>query len=43
MESILIVEDKESMAEMLKETIETAGYIPIIAKDGIEVIKKIRE
>jgi DNA-binding NtrC family response regulator len=43
MESILIVEDKESMAEMLKETIETAGYIPIIAKDGSEGIKKIRE
>ncbi|HAM52717.1 MAG TPA: transcriptional regulator [Nitrospiraceae bacterium] len=43
MESILIVEDKESMAAMLKETIETAGYIPIIAKDGIEGIKRIKE
>lgn len=43
METILIVEDKESMAQMLKETMETAGYQPIIARDGAEGIIKIRE
>ncbi len=43
METILIVEDKESMAQMLKETMETEGYRPIIAKDGLEGIKKIKE
>ena len=43
MEIILIVEDKESMAQMLKETMETAGYHPIIARDGMEGIKKVRE
>lgn len=43
METILIVEDKESMAQMLKETMETEGYRPIIAKDGLEGIRKIKE
>ena len=26
METILVIEDKESMAEMLKETLESEGY-----------------
>lgn len=43
MESILIVEDKESMAEMLKETIEAAGYRPVIARDGSEGIRKLKD
>ncbi|HDH06484.1 MAG TPA: sigma-54-dependent Fis family transcriptional regulator [Nitrospirae bacterium] len=43
MEKILIVEDKESMARMLKETLETEGYKVVIAKDGAEGIKKVRE
>lgn len=43
MEAILIVEDKESMAQMLKETIDAAGYHPVIAKDGNEGIKRIKE
>lgn len=43
METILIVEDKDSMAKMLQETMETVGYHPLIAKDGIEGIRKIRE
>ncbi len=43
METILIVEDKDSMAEMLKETVETEGYRPLIAKDGAEGIKRIKE
>ncbi|HEX8949025.1 MAG TPA: response regulator, partial [Dissulfurispiraceae bacterium] len=43
MESILIVEDKDSMAAMLKETIEAAGYRPVIARDGAEGIRKIKD
>jgi DNA-binding NtrC family response regulator len=43
METILIVEDKESMAQMLKETMETAGYHSLVAKDGVEGIKRIKE
>lgn len=43
METILIVEDKESMAQMLKETLETAGYRSITAKDGMEGIRQIKD
>ncbi|HXX54379.1 MAG TPA: sigma-54 dependent transcriptional regulator [Thermodesulfovibrionales bacterium] len=43
METILIVEDKDSMAKMLQETMEAVGYNPLIAKDGTEGIRKIRE
>ncbi|MBI5098617.1 MAG: sigma-54-dependent Fis family transcriptional regulator [Nitrospirae bacterium] len=43
METILIVEDKESMAQMLKETLELEGYEIIVARDGSEGIKIIRE
>lgn len=43
METILIVEDKESMAQMLKETMDTEGYRSLIARDGAEGIRKIRE
>ncbi|HWR59501.1 MAG TPA: sigma-54 dependent transcriptional regulator [Thermodesulfovibrionales bacterium] len=43
METILIVEDKDSMAQMLKVTLEAAGYHSITAKDGAEGIKQIKE
>ena len=43
MEKILIVEDKESMAQMLRETLELARYEVIIAKDGGEGIKRVRD
>jgi DNA-binding NtrC family response regulator len=43
MEKVLIVEDKESMAQMLKETLTLEGYEVVIAKDGAEGIKKIRD
>ncbi|HYA26758.1 MAG TPA: sigma-54 dependent transcriptional regulator [Thermodesulfovibrionales bacterium] len=43
METILIVEDKESMAKMLMETMGTEGYRSLIARDGAEGIKQIRE
>ncbi len=43
MEKILVIEDKESMAQMLKETLELEGYEVIIARDGDEGIKRIRD
>jgi DNA-binding NtrC family response regulator len=42
MEKILVVEDKQSMAEMLRVTLEMEGYEVIIAGDGAEGIKKIK-
>jgi DNA-binding NtrC family response regulator len=43
METILIIEDKESMAEMLKETLEAEGYNVISAGDGMEGIRRLKE
>ena len=40
---ILIVEDKESMAEMLRVTLEAEGYETAIARDGQEGIDRIKE
>lgn len=43
MEKILVVEDKESMARMLKETLELEGYEVIVAHDGAEGIKRVKD
>lgn len=43
METILVVEDKESMAEMLRETLESEGYTVIAVMDGAEGIKHLKE
>ncbi len=43
METILVVEDKESMAQMLKDTLESEGYGVISAKDTTEGIRYLRE
>ncbi len=43
MEKILIVEDKGSLAEMLKETLELAGYEVEVANDGAEGIEKVKD
>jgi DNA-binding NtrC family response regulator len=43
METILIVEDKESMAEMLRETLESEGYRVVSATDGAEGITLLKE
>jgi DNA-binding NtrC family response regulator len=40
---ILIVEDKESMAQMLSETLAAEGYQISIARDGQEGIKQLKE
>jgi DNA-binding NtrC family response regulator len=42
-EKVLIVEDKESMAQMLRETLELEGYETVVAKDGAEGIKRIKD
>ena len=43
METILIVEDKESMAQMLKDALESEGYNVISARDGMEGIRQLKE
>jgi len=40
-DTILIIEDKESMLAMLKQTLEAEGYHVVTAKDGAEGIKKL--
>jgi two-component system response regulator AtoC len=43
METILVVEDKESMAKMLKDALESEGYRVIFSRDGTEGIQHIKE
>ncbi len=42
-DTILVIEDKDSMLDMLKQTLEGAGYHVIPAKDGAEGIKKLSD
>jgi len=42
-DTILIIEDKESMLDMLKQTLEAEGFQVILAKDGAEGIKKLSD
>ena len=43
MDTILIIEDKESMLDMLKQTLEAEGYQVIAGRDGAEGIKKLSD
>lgn len=43
METILVIEDKESMRDMLRQTLEAEGYQVVPAKDGAEGIKKLAD
>ena len=43
MDTILVIEDKESMRAMLKATLENEGYQVIPAQDGAEGIKKLAD
>ncbi len=43
MRTVLLVEDKESMAQMLRETLASEGYETVIARDGAEGIMQIGE
>ena len=43
MEKILIVEDKDSLAQMLRETLELAGYEVEVANDGAKGIEKVKD
>jgi DNA-binding NtrC family response regulator len=42
-DTILVIEDKESMLDMLRQTLEGEGYHVISAKDGAEGIKKLSD
>ncbi|OGW18999.1 MAG: hypothetical protein A2072_08670 [Nitrospirae bacterium GWC1_57_7] len=41
MDTILVIEDKESMLSMLTQTLEAEGYQVLPAKDGAEGIRKL--
>jgi DNA-binding NtrC family response regulator len=43
MDTILIIEDKESMRAMLKQTLEGEGYEVMTAQDGAEGIKRLSD
>ena len=43
MDTILVIEDKESMRAMLKQTLEAEGYQVITAQDGAEGIKRLAD
>ena len=43
MQSILIVDDMESIHEMLDTVVQPAGYTTIYAKDGDEAISIYKE
>ncbi len=42
-DTILVIEDKESMLEMLTQTLEGVGYRVIPARDGADGIKKLAD
>ncbi len=42
-ESILVVEDKERMRRMLRETLQKAGYQVAEASDGLEAINELEK
>ena len=43
MDTILVVEDKESMRQMLKQTLEAEGYQVVTAPDGAEGIRRLSD
>src|SRR3990172_2847980 len=40
-DTILVIEDKESMLDMLRQTLEAEGYQVVPARDGAEGIKRL--
>ena len=42
-DTILVIEDKESMLDMLRQTLEAEGYRVISARDGVEGIRKLSD
>ncbi len=43
MADILVIEDKESMAEMLSQALQAEGHRVIVARDGREGLQKFKE
>src|SRR5512143_3796745 len=42
-DTILVIEDKDSMLDMLKQTLEAEGYRVVLAQDGAEGIRKLAD
>ena len=42
-DTILVVDDEQSIVTLLKYNLETAGYIVDVAYDGEEALKKVKE
>ncbi len=43
MNHIMIIDDEEDILEMLSDVIQRWGYLPIIARDGEDALKKFKE
>ncbi len=43
MDTILVIEDKDSMLAMLKQTLENEGYQVVAARDGAEGVKRLAD
>jgi two-component system response regulator AtoC len=43
MSSVLVIDDKESVRQMLSKTLETEGYEVDVARDGIDGLRKAKE
>ncbi len=43
MQSILVVEDRESMGQMLKATLESEGFEAVLAKSAAEALKRLKD
>ena len=43
MDTILVIEDKESMRSMLKQTLEGEGFEVVLAQDGAEGIRRLSD
>ena len=42
-ETILIIEDDQSTAELMTEVLSAAGYEPLLAREGSEALRMVRE
>jgi len=42
-ESVLLVDDEEEIRDLLTQLIESAGYSPITAKNGLEALEISRD
>jgi len=43
MHHIMIIDDEEDILDMLSDMIQKWGYLPIIARDGLDALEKFKE